>query len=193
MKRYLTFFILVTFSLSYGLSIQAAEDIPPERVIYSFLQGFPTAQTLWLSEETRIQGTWTGDRFHFEGLPGAMEIFITDAAQVGGKTHAAIWIQPVGDMEAILTFPNVPPGRKLRLFFAAPDIVFQQGKINPIYLEVWIGRKRLFEARIHTKGWKEKTLDLLLPFLLQRLYQIRVRVRAHEKNLSSLVFYGRIE
>ena len=169
------------------------ESSPPPSVVYSFLEALPRAQASWKGAGKTLAGVWEEDRFRFEGQAGVTDIFATDAALVEGKPRLAIWLQPYDDLEATLTFSDLPPGRQLHLFYALPDPVFQQAKLIPVYLEVWIGQKKLFETRVNSKGWKEKTVDLTLPFLLQRRFLIRVKVWAAEKQSSSFIFYARIE
>lgn len=183
----------ILFLLFPPLSARAAEGGPPGEILFSFLQELPHAEAVREGEEGTIRGEWADGRFYFEGLPGSTYVFTTENIAVDGKTRMAIWFQPWKGFDSTLTFSSVPPGRRLRLFFALGDSDFSEGKAIPVYFEVWLGKKKLFDAQVGTKGWKQKTFDLTLVYLLQRKYRFKFRTWSSERRPTNFVFYGYVE
>jgi len=185
--------VLMLFLLLPPLPARAAER-PPREIIFSFLQGLPYAQAVRQGEGQSFTGEWKGDRFHFEGLPALMAIYTTEVVAVEGKTRAAIWFQPWRDLDTTLVFSSVPVGKRLRIFFALGDSDFSHGRrATPVYFEAWIGKKKLFDAQVNTRDWKEKSFDLTLPYFLQRKSRFSFKIQASEKQQTSFIFYGYIE
>ncbi|GEM_PF-2522753 len=173
------------------------EEAPTEEVTFSFLQGFPEAQAEKIKKGKVSRAQWDGTGFRFgDSEPNVIDFFIHDQTLVSGKTRPAIWILVAPGYESSLTFSKIPSGRKLNLFYALPDYVFQEaGKVTPsfVQMEIFIGKKRIYEGQTNTKGWKEKTLDLSLPYLLQRDLQVTIRVRSLDPQPRYFVLYGNIE
>jgi hypothetical protein len=161
--------------------------------IYILTQHFTKAQAEREISGRIYAGQLKGERIQFEGLPGIADIFVTESAVVEGKTRPVIWFQPLQNSENSLIFRDVPPGRKLHLFYALPDWTFQKQQVTPVQFEVWFGKRKLLETRVSTKGWKEKILDLTLPFLLQRKGRLVFKVGVAGQRPESFVFYGAIE
>jgi len=178
-------------------SFAEVEETPPENVVFSFLRGLPEAQVERRKKGKSIGGRWNEKGFQFEDSdPGVMEIFAHEQTTVSGKNRGAVWMLAKSGSESSLAFLKVPPGRSLRFFYALPDYVFEpRGKAQPAFVqvEILIGKKKVFEGQTNTKGWKEKTLDLTLPYLLQRDYQITIRVRSLDPEPRYFVFYGYIQ
>ena len=183
----------ILFLLFHPLPARAVQEEPPGEIIFSFLEELPYAEAVREGEGQTVTGEWVDERFYFEGLPGLTDVFTTEAVKVDGKTQAAIWFQPWKGFDSTLTFSSVPPGKRLRLFFALGDSDFVQGKATPVYFEVWLGKKKLFDAQGGTKGWKQKTFDLTLAYLLQRKYRFKFRIWSSERRPTSFVFYGYVE
>ena len=140
-------------------------------------------------------GVWKDERFHFEGLPDSADILMDRKALVERKPETVVWF-PVGpEQDASLTYTGVPIGRRLRfLFILSGDWdVTKKEKPLPLLLEIWIGKKKLFETQISTPGWKEKTLDLTLPYLLQRRFRFTVKARTLGPEWDNLIFFGYLE
>ena len=169
------------------------EDTPPEEVTFSFLQSFSEARAEQRKKSKIFRGEWKGNGFEFEGAPGQPEFFINDQTMVSTKPRPAIWVLIKPGHESSLIFSKIPPSRRVRIFYAIPDFNFEgQGKALPsfIQIEVLVGKKKIFEAQTNTKGWREKTLDLTLPYLLHRDYQITFRLRSLDQEPRFIVLYG---
>ncbi len=174
-----------------------AEEAPLEEVTFSFLQGFPEAQVEKRKKGKVSRAQWKGTGFQFEDSdPNVVDFLAHDQTQVNGKNRPAIWALVMPGFESSLTFSKVPPARKLKFFYALPDYVFQAAeKVLPsfVQIEIFIGKKRIYEGQTNTKGWKEKTVDLSLPYLLQRDLQVTIRIHSLDPQPRYLVFYGTLE
>ncbi len=164
-----------------------------QKVVYSFLDVFPQARAIRYPKFGKTEGSWVEDHFEFSDAPGLSDIFIGRNFEVNATVHESIaWkIQP--DVASNLIFTRVPPGRKLKLFLAMPDIAFKKEKVWPIQLEAWIGGKKILESEIQAKGWRQEEVDLTVPFLLQRSYVVSFKVYSTAKEETLLLFRGSIE
>ncbi len=178
-------------------SLIEPKEGPPEEVIFSFVQGFPEAHTDRRKWGRIVQGLKIENGFRFEDSPpGATDVFVSPDVMVNGKPRQAISLLIVPGFETNLIFQNIPPGRRLRFFYALPDTLFQtanKAAVSFVQVEVLIGRKVLFEGQTNTKGWREKAVDLTLPYLLHRELQVTIRTRSLDPAPQFLVFYGAIE
>jgi membrane protease YdiL (CAAX protease family) len=164
---------------------------PAKNIIYSFLESFPRAQVVREREGLVYRGKWMARRFQFEGLPITSDIFVSETVMVGGKTRPVIQFPALPGFKSTVLFPKVPPARKLRVFFALSDEAFpKEGIAEPVQFEVWIGRKKLHESRLNSRGWQEKTLDLTILFLLQRTYTVTFKLSTSGADSKSFAFYG---
>lgn len=171
------------------------DEIPPEEVIYSFLAGFQEAKAQKLQRGKLIRGWWFEDGFQFEdAVEGIVkDIFVSDSMNVNGRQRKAIWFLVQPGFESLLVFSNVPPGKRLKLFYAMPDETFLGKPPAFVQVEVRIGKKKVLEVQINTKGWKEKTLRLTLPYILHRNMVVTVAVRSLDPEPKLLGLYGHIE
>lgn len=185
--------ILILFFPALPAHAEKAAPLPKE-ITYSFFQGLSQAHALRKEESQVFEGRWTGDRLSFEGFPPKMDIFVNESVLVEGKTRRVIWFSALSKYESTLVFFKVPAGKRLRVFYALSDSTFQKGgEIAPVEFEVWMGGKKLFETRISSRGWQERTLDLTLPFLLQRSFRFSFKVRTSGADAKDFVFYGYVE
>ena len=177
-------------------SLSEGEQAPPKEVIFSFLQEFHEAKARKFQKGKFIGASWVENGFQFEDSTygGNMkDIFLSEQISVNGRQRMAIWFLINPGFESLLLFQNVPPGRQLRLFYALPDGTFLQKAPAFIQVEVWIGRKKLFKAQINTKGWKQKTVNWVLPFLLHRDCDVTIAIRSLNPEPNLLGVYGNIE
>lgn len=166
-----------------------------KKFVYSFADNLGSAEALRASREEMFPGAWKDERFHFEGLPDSADILVDRKALVERKPETVVWF-PVGpEQDVSLTYTGVPVGRRLRfLFLLSGDWgAAKKGEPLPLLLEVWIGKKKLFETQISTPGWKEKTFDLTLPYLLQRKFRFTVKARTLGPEWDNLIFFGYLE
>lgn len=169
-----------------------AKDAP--KVVYSFVDHFSKTRALRASEEATYEGEWKEDRFIFEELSGPADIVADRKALVEKKPRPVILFPSGPGLESSLAFPEVPPGRRLRFFYIlSANWAVEEDKLLPVLIEIWLGRKRLLRTEVSTAGWKEKTLDLMLPFLLQRKYRLTIRTRSLGEEWRNLIFYGYVE
>jgi len=168
---------------------------PPGEILYSFLQAFPRAQAQRRRRGKNVRAWWLERGFQFEdSAAGAIDIFVSEDAVAGAVVRQAIAFNLVAGEESELIYSEVPPGRRIHLYFALPDGSFPLTRAGaPVLFEVLIGTKSIFEAELSTRGWKEKTIDLTLPFLLQRSYRLTFRVRTVDKQWKTFVFHGYVE
>lgn len=187
--------LVLIFILAGGINgfVRAEEEVLPREVIFSFIEALPRARAFRGEKLQEYKGAWSEDRFHFEGLPGLTDIFVSASTVVDGRARQTIWFQPLNGSESRLVYPNVPPGAKLILSFAIPDLFVRPKKTTPVELEVWIGKKLLYETRVSGKGWRERAFDLTLPYLLGRKCQVAFHIRVSGKEPAGFVFYGRVE
>ena len=176
-------------------SLPEREEVPPEEVIYSFLRGFQEARAQKSQKGKLIGGWWQENGFQFEDSSQTIvkDIFLSEEINVNGRKRKAIWFLINPGFESLLIFQNVPPGRRLKLSYALPDETFLGKAPAFIQVEVRIGKKKLFEVQINAKGWKEKTADLTLPFLLHHNYDVTIAVRSLDPAPRLLGLYGHIE
>jgi len=191
---------LVFFPFSAGWAeegslTEGTQDAPPEEVVYSLLRGFPEAHAEKLKKGKRVKGWWTGKGFQFEDAASesALHLFLSDQIKVGARLRQAIWFQVEPGFESSLLFRGIPPARRLRLFYALPDEIFSKKQPAFIQMEILIGKKKIFETQTNTKGWKEKTVNLTLPFLLDRDFNLTIKVRSLDPEPKSFGVYGYIE
>ena len=170
------------------------EEAPPENVVFSFLKNFSEAKAERRNRGQVSLGQWNRTGFQFPGSgPNTADIFTNPQTPVNGKNREAIWMVIPPGQEVGLTFPNVPPGHRLRFFYALPDYLFTMKAPAFTQVEVWVGKKKVYESQTNTKGWKEKVIGLTLPYLLQREIQVTVRARSLDPEPQILVFYGLVE
>ena len=199
-KASLQTFLLLLWLIPLGWSEESFQPpsvtqrgaVPPGA--YSLAENLSQAGALRVTPEGQsFPGVFTDGRFSFAGLAGNADIFVSDSGLVEGLTRTAIWFPPLEGMESTLTFHQVPRRRKLHVFFALPDTTTQQKDLLPVQFEIWMGKKNLFHTRLSTKGWQEKVLDLTLPYLLQKSYQISFKVRMSDNQSKDLIFYGYLQ
>ena len=176
-------------------SLPESAETPPEEVIYSFLQSFQEAKAQKLEKGRYIKGLWQENGFQFEDSTGLLmkDIFLSDAINVNGRQRNAIWFLIGPGYESLLRFQGVPPGKRLRLYYALQDEAFLEKVPAFVQVEARIGKKKLFEVQINTKGWKEKTADLTLSFLLHHNYDVTITVHSLDPEPKLLGLYGHIE
>ena len=192
-KKFSTIMILFFFFLPIS-SFARAEEKPAEKVIYSFLPFLSQTRVTRSIGDKLIEQKWVEGRLHSDQLPPLVDVFTSDSVVVGGAKRSAIWFPPLFGFDSVLEFTGVPPARKLKVFYALPDESFKEdGKTTPVQFEVWIGKKKLFESLVGTKGWKEKSVDLAIPYFLRRRYQFSFRVRTGDADPKSFVFYAYLE
>jgi len=197
-KPGLVFFpILILCLLICPIPISAQDPVapPPGEIVYSFIERLSQAQAIKRGAGNEVhQARWITSRFRFDELPGSADILISEGILVKGKARSVIRFQALPGYESELVYKKVPPGRRMRIFFALTDSNFRKSKERaPVDFEVWIGAKKLYETRVNSRGWQEKTLDMTLPRLLQRGFRVSFKVRTSGEQLKNFVFYGYIE
>ncbi len=178
-----------------ALPVLAQRPVPlPKEIAYSFLLNLSQARAIRASEGQAFEGRWSGNRFSFEGLPQDADISVNESVLVEGKMRRVIWFPGLPRYESSLVFSKVPARKRLRVFYALSDASFQKGgELIPVQFEVWIGRKKLFETRVSSPGWQEKSLDLTFPFMLHRSFRFSFKVQNAGRQTASFVFYAYIE
>lgn len=195
-SRYLFLFLILLFGRTPYPSSTLAQtgESQPREVIYSFAASLSKAEVLRRQEGGKVfRGKWTADRFRFEGLPGAADIFVSDTAIVDGKARSVIWFPALPGFESSISFSEIPPSKRLYVFFALPDAVLSQKRIIPVDFQIWIGKKRLLNTRVLTKGGRERIFDLTLPYLFHHPYRITFKIYSTDSHPVSFVFYGHTE
>lgn len=190
------FSILILGLLVFPIPVSAQDPgRPPGEIVYSFIERLSQARAIKRGQGNEVhQARWIASRFRFDELPGMADILVSEGILVKGKTRTVIRIQALPGYESELVYKKVPPGRRMRIFFALADSNFRKGKEQaPVEFEVWIGAKKLYETRVNSRGWQAKTLDMTLPRLLQRGFRVSFKVRTSGEQLKNFVFYGYIE
>ena len=194
------FVLLLAPPVRAGLTSESAPGIeeeifePPTREIaYSLVKDLANARAIRRQGQKKSQAQWNGSRFQFQEAPGVSDIFTTENYVVGGSTHEAVALQIQLGYDVTLIFPRVPPGQKLKIFFAMPDIAFRGEKFSPVTMEAWIGQKKILETPISKKGWLQEQVDLDLAFLLQRNYALTFKFTSADTQTATVLIYGSID
>lgn len=166
---------------------------PKEKAIYSFMEVFPTARAIRYPKLGKTEGQWVEDHFEFPDAPGLSDIFMAKNFEVNGMIREAMAFKIQPDVATNLIFTHVPAGRKLKLLLALPDFTAKKEKIPSVQFEAWIGGKQIFTTEIQTKGWRQESVDLTLPYLLERSYVVSFKVYSVAKEETILLFQPFIE
>ena len=187
--------ILVLTLLSPGPGRAGEKGGPPQEILYSFLDHLSEARAVRQSMgQPDYEGEWLGNRFRFSGLPDSADITVNDQVIVGEKARPAIQFNALAKLESTLTFPKVAPGKRLHIFYGLADSAFEKGQaVAPVEFEIWLGKKRVLETRVSSKGWNERTINLTIPHLLHRNFRFAFSVRMAGERTQKFLVYGYLE
>ena len=195
-KRFLSFLLVLGLTLfPPGPARPEMKEGPPQEILYSFLDHLSEARAVRQSMgQPGFDGEWLGNRFRFIGLPDSADITVNDQIVVGEKTRPAIQFNALAKLESTLTFPKVAPGKRLHVFYGLADSAFEKDQaVAPVQFEIWLGKKRLLETRVSSKGWNERAIDLTIPRLLHRNFRYVFSVRMAGERTQKFVVYGYLE
>jgi hypothetical protein len=173
----------------------------PAPVAYRFADHLSEAETTTLFEGKTQSGVWKKDRFVFPAQAKNDEIKAV-AIMISGKNESGVFVyfSPGQKSSRWISFRNVPPGRKLNLFYGLAESKTAQAQAAEegaqrafMSLRIFAGRHEL--KRIHVggeKGWKKTQMDLGIASFLRRDLTLTFELTADNTEPCRVVFGGEL-